>query len=1174
MPGCLPGASVRLKSLCKPPACNLCNSLLIAFLAVLLFPAAPFACGQSELPESEALAMKAVVQEYIAGYSAMNPDRTSACIASFEWDPKQIRNDQANYFATLRSIEYRNVVISSPRFDPQKGSNHEIEVKADLYTDSIRKKKPSTVPTDTIYVMVKEGAAWKILFYLRASERLADELLSQLTREERQDFLRKNRDRLDRDLVQSLVNRLGQPGRDDPRRILDIAMETANALGDPNAKGSAQMACGFYKSMHNDPGGSIDCYVDAFQFWSKTDNIESQAFAKGDLADQFGGVGRWPEAEKAHREAVALFRESGDEESGLDQRTQLGRTEAAQGRKDEAEAELTKVIQQAEEKRYFFVETAALSERAQLYSSEDRRSDALADLKKSIEVSRNTGNPQDEAARRNGYARALVYDGRYEESITVAKEAAKFAEENRLPEIAGMAFENEGRARAALGQDDEALKAFSDALRANDLSPQAMVAAHLHGEIADVLSRDFLSNNTAVGEELSYAEEAAKQSADMRTQAEVDIKLGQFVVHMLTLFEPVLQRMKIDPEWKSQFVQNQIQEYEKKRPTLISFGQQRLDRVVNTAASTKNPNLEAEARAVRAEFYAAIGSDEKLSEQEASAAIDAAQRARDAHLQLVCFETLARVLIMEKKWEKAIRALQSPILQIENIRAGVRVEADRTSYFAANTWPYRALALAQVENSEKNPADRREAFITSERVRARALEEALVGGTISATRQMTAEEHAQDQTLANSVTTAELQLESLRRARTSSQSLLYEAENSLAQARANQDRFRSEVLLRHSSSFDSKSAPGVLDTSTLDDGLDSIGQDTAVLEYLISDEFTLLFVVKKYPEHQGKPGVRVIKLPVSRYELQGAISRLRTACENPNLPYQEPARKLYDVLIAPAEKYLEGLKHWVIVPDGELALLPFQALRSEKGFVMQSVSVSYAPSVAALGKTIRLAEKRRKEWQSKPAENQNSALAMGAPNFPPGFADLPEARAEVTEVAGIFGAHAYLGAEATRQTALKLLPQVRYVHLATHSRLDPNSSLRSAIVLSRTPTDDGFLEAQDLLNENLQSELVVLSACNTGSGRSVNGEGLQGLSWALFMAGSPANMVTQWEVSDKSTRILMKEFYRQLLAVPSPGKPVNKSDALRAAQLKLIAEDKKYAHPYYWAPFILTGAAN
>ena len=130
-------------------------------------------------------------------------------------------------------------------FKSQKGSNHEIEVKADLYTDSIRKKKPSTVPTDTIYVMVKEGAAWKILFYLRASERLADELLSQLTREERQDFLRKNRDRLDRDLVQSLVNRLGQPGRDDPRRILDIAMETANALGDPNAKGSRRWRADF-----------------------------------------------------------------------------------------------------------------------------------------------------------------------------------------------------------------------------------------------------------------------------------------------------------------------------------------------------------------------------------------------------------------------------------------------------------------------------------------------------------------------------------------------------------------------------------------------------------------------------------------------------------------------------------------------------------------------------------------------------------------------------------------------------------------------------------------------------------------------------------------------------------------------------------------------------------------
>ena len=149
------------------------------------------------------------------------------------------------------------------------------------------------------------------------------------------------------------------------------------------------------------------------------------------------------------------------------------------------------------------------------------------------------------------------------------------------------------------------------------------------------------------------------------------------------------------------------------------------------------------------------------------------------------------------------------------------------------------------------------------------------------------------------------------------------------------------------------------------------------------------------------------------------------------------------------------------------------------------------------------------------------------------------------------------------------LSQYRIVHLATHGFLDTERPELSALLLSlideQGNTQDGFLRAHEVYNLNLPVELVVLSACETGLGKEIKGEGLVGLTRGFMYAGAARVVVSLWSVSDKATAELMTRFYRKMLA--DGQRP---AAALRAAQVEMWKE-QRYQAPYYWAAFVLQG---
>jgi CHAT domain-containing protein len=185
---------------------------------------------------------------------------------------------------------------------------------------------------------------------------------------------------------------------------------------------------------------------------------------------------------------------------------------------------------------------------------------------------------------------------------------------------------------------------------------------------------------------------------------------------------------------------------------------------------------------------------------------------------------------------------------------------------------------------------------------------------------------------------------------------------------------------------------------------------------------------------------------------------------------------------------------------------------------------------------------------------------------------LPEAEAEVKGLGRLYGAarsKIYVGAEAREDRAKNEAGAFQVLHFATHGVLNNAAPMYSHLVLAQgDKNEDGLLEAWELMQMDLHADLAVLSACETARGRFGAGEGVIGLTWALFVAGAPATVVSQWKVESASARELMLGFHRNLRA-PSRD-PAPKAEALRQAALKLM-KNPSTSHPFYWAGFVLVG---
>jgi CHAT domain-containing protein len=286
---------------------------------------------------------------------------------------------------------------------------------------------------------------------------------------------------------------------------------------------------------------------------------------------------------------------------------------------------------------------------------------------------------------------------------------------------------------------------------------------------------------------------------------------------------------------------------------------------------------------------------------------------------------------------------------------------------------------------------------------------------------------------------------------------------------------------------------------------------------------------------------------------------------------------------------LRGSESLVIVPDGPLWELPFQALQpTAEHYLLEECALSYAPSLTVLREVSRLRRKLAAQPRGpdtllafgNPGAGRETARAAPAARRDEGLGPLPEAEKEVLALGRLYGAdrsRIYVGAEAREERLKQEVSGYRILHMATHGILNDAAPMYSQIVLSppgRGAREDGLLESWEVMNLDLRADLVVLSACETARGRFGAGEGMIGLTWALFVAGTPGAVVSQWKVETTSTTELMTEFHRLYLTRAARGWVTHAAArALRQSALGLM-RNPKYRHPFYWAGFVVVGDAG
>jgi CHAT domain-containing protein/tetratricopeptide (TPR) repeat protein len=341
---------------------------------------------------------------------------------------------------------------------------------------------------------------------------------------------------------------------------------------------------------------------------------------------------------------------------------------------------------------------------------------------------------------------------------------------------------------------------------------------------------------------------------------------------------------------------------------------------------------------------------------------------------------------------------------------------------------------------------------------------------------------------------------------------------------------------------------------------------SALVEFVVGPRGA--WVMLLVPKADGEPRLvaRPAGLPPRR--LTTLATEFTRQVATRDLAFTANARSLYDALFGPIADELAGVEQLIVVPHGSLWELPFQALRTpDARYLVEAYAIAYAPSASAL----RALESRR-----GPRPDQPRVVAFGDPQFADTRATpLPHSAREARDVAGIYGSDSSIAtsADASEARFRQLAPRADIIHIATHGVLDNASPLFSYLMLAGSGTarpGDGRLEGHELINMRLGAELVVLSACDTARGRVSNGEGVVGLSWALFAAGASTTTVSLWPVDSASTTDLMSAFHRDRRRLIAASTPAATAKALRTAQLGLLARPES-RHPFYWAGFVVIG---
>jgi CHAT domain-containing protein/tetratricopeptide (TPR) repeat protein len=553
-------------------------------------------------------------------------------------------------------------------------------------------------------------------------------------------------------------------------------------------------------------------------------------------------------------------------------------------------------------------------------------------------------------------------------------------------------------------------------------------------------------------------------------------------------------------------------------------------------------------------------------------ALEAASKCKNPQLVIAAHSGLAQVAWGKQDFEGSLAHLRAAADLVESLRPSAPVAELQSSFTQQNWKVYQDAVevLRALHQRKPNVGFDREAFRYAEMGRARAFLDAMAASKSDLDKVLTAEQRQRHKYLSAALTRAlSAQLEHDTAA---NRKLLQKAQLALTQ-------WSVEIPVENASyrqiQFQEPNDAGQTQ-------VDLAGSGAAMLEYMLGDRSSVVWVITA-------DRVKMIALP-ARSEIEAAVRAFRAAAENREQPAgsESAARRLYRLLLAPAIPVIGDSRRLIIVPDGILYYLPFEALLDRSRHVLEDFTIAYSPSTTAYSLM-------RREKREQPRTPGRALLAFGDPQFRVGsprpsddgpalvrsiyrsggftFPPLPNSRTEVTGIAKLFSPDqqkTYLGANATKSALFsEKLGSYRCLHFATHAMLDERTPAQCGIALTPdgSKSDDGILRVNEIIDMKLNADMVVLSTCQSGLGQLVRGEGMIGLTRAFLYAGAHSVVVSLWKVDDLATARFMQKFYKHLrdgADIPT---------ALRQAKLDMLGSGiPGYRNPYFWAPFVVTGA--
>ena len=569
------------------------------------------------------------------------------------------------------------------------------------------------------------------------------------------------------------------------------------------------------------------------------------------------------------------------------------------------------------------------------------------------------------------------------------------------------------------------------------------------------------------------------------------------------------------------------------------------------------------ARLILAEIDLAQGRPQDAARRFEDVANSVVGEGYEAELSLQADRGLARVKQQMGRFEEALGHYRSAARWIEDLRAGIPLASLRTQFFGEKRGIYLEAVdlLYQLHRADPSRGYDREAFEMAEHARARVLLE-LTGGhdrTVPST-------HERDGSKARLVRIeARLRAVELKAPERSRLVALRSLdENRLAEQEVLNLKERPvDVSVRRPLSLDQIQA--------------ALPDAHLLLAFLVGPSHSYVFSLTK-----GRLGFH--RLP-ERLALQQRVDKFRSLVsvrpgnhESSPRAISAESERLAAAIVGSVKADLGAHRDVVVVPDGPLFYLPFEALRVGGRYLAQTHTIRYMQSASLFARPQPHAEVASSTLVAfgDPALGATASRAPLVASLERSgmvLGPLPATRDEVEAISRLFepgSVRVYLGESFNRKSVLEELgKRHRFVHLATHAILDERAPLRSGIVLSK-PTeaepDGGLLQVRELAGLKIPADLITLSACQTGLGTIVEGEGILGLSRAFQEAGARNLVVSLWNVNDFSTAKFMTSFYRALRDGATPARAL-----VRARREMLASPASALRHPYYWASFVLIG---